>query len=129
VMAIYANSPQDAVYWTIGSTDKKIPLTGASNNVFQLSFDAKVPVGSFWSVTLYDSATGYFSDNKINRYRLNPSNAKIEDGKINITFANKDDNYANWLPAPTNKFYFMMRFYMPGKEVLTKKFKIKVTKV
>ena len=74
------------------------------------------PVGAFYSLTMYDSKTKRFFQNKINRYVIGdrtPGIQKNEDGSI-IIYIQHDEPAelkakANWLPAPGGSFYMVLR--------------------
>ncbi len=81
------------------------------------------PVNAFWSVTMYDGKTQYLIKNPINRYLINspmiPSMKKGEDGSLTL-YIQKDnpggDKESNWLPAPDDTVYLVMRLYWPKTE-------------
>lgn len=101
------------------------PLDG--QNQYVLQFDPVPPVGAFWSVTMYDSKTKRFVQNKINRYAIGdrtPGIRKNEDGSITIyiQYDEPADLKAktNWLPAPKGPFFMVLREYSPKPAILTR---------
>ncbi len=100
------------------------PLDGSKHN-YTLTFPAGQlpPVNAFWSVTTYDGKTQLLIENPLNRYLINspmlPGMKKNEDGSLTL-YIQKDspgkEMEANWLPAPNDKIYLVMRLYWPKTE-------------
>ena len=120
-----ANLPEDAIYpANLADADGK-PLDGA--NAYRIHFDkgATPPVGSFWSITLYDSE-GFPVANPINRFALSSWNAlkPNPDGSLDLYFQSESpgaDKEANWLPAPKGPFNLLLRMYAPEQSALVGK--------
>ncbi|MGA7516246.1 MAG: DUF1214 domain-containing protein, partial [Pseudolabrys sp.] len=96
-------------------------LDGSKNN-YTLTFPAgqQPPVNSFWSLTMYDGKTQLLIENPINRYLINspmlPGMKTNSDGSLTLYIQNKSpgaDKEANWLPAPNDTIYLVMRLYWP----------------
>ena len=93
------------------------PLDGSKHN-YTLTFAAGQlpPVNAFWSVTMYDGKSQLLIKNPINRYLINspmlPGMKKNADGSLTL-YIQKDspgaDKEANWLPAPDDTIYLVMR--------------------
>jgi len=81
------------------------------------------PVNAFWSVTMYDGKSQFLVANPINRYLINSpmlsGMKRDEDGGITL-YIQKDnpgaDKASNWLPAPNDEMYLVMRLYWPKTE-------------
>lgn len=76
----------------------------------------------FWSVTMYDTASGYTIPNPINRFALGSTDnfKKNADGSFTLYIQHDDpgpDKKSNWLPAPEGQFYLILRNYAPVKAV------------
>jgi len=121
---IYGNSAIEAVYpFTRDDADGQ-PLDGSMHN-YTLTFgaDEYPPVNAFWSVTMYDGKTQLLIKNPINRYLVNspmlPNMKKNADGSLTL-YIQKDspgkDKESNWLPAPNDLIYLVMRLYWPKTE-------------
>ena len=75
------------------------------------------------SVTMYDGKSQLLIQNPINRYLINspmlPRMKKNADGSLTL-YIQKDspgvDKEANWLPAPNDLIYLVMRLYWPKTE-------------
>jgi hypothetical protein len=118
---IYANDVAEALY-PITHTDGTGAKLDGSTSRYTITFpDGQLPpVNSFWSVTMYDEKTQLLVDNPINRYLINspmlPSLKKNGDGSLTL-YIQKDSpdtgKEANWLPAPNDTFYLVLRLYWP----------------
>jgi len=118
---IYGNDAAEAMYpYTKTLPDGEV-LDG-SKHAYTLTFAAKQfpPVNAFWSVTMYDGKTQLLIENPINRYLINspmvPGMKKNADGSLTL-YIQKDspgaDKEPNWLPAPNDLIYLVMRLYWP----------------
>ncbi|RBL81729.1 hypothetical protein DDE05_42605 [Streptomyces cavourensis] len=84
--------------------------------IYRLKVD-KVPVKSFWSVSVYN-AEGYFQKNAYDAYSLNNLTARQgDDGSIVIQFGGCDGKIANCLPTMPG-WNYTVRLYQPGDEIL-----------
>ncbi len=121
---IYGNDSAEAMY-PMTRTDAAGKTLDTSKHNYTITFPAGKlpPVNSFWSVTLYDGKTQLLTKNLINRYLINspmlPDLKKNADGSIRL-YIQKDspgkDKEANWLPAPDDTIYLVMRLYWPKME-------------
>jgi len=121
---IYGNDPEEAMYPFTRVDGDGEKLDGSKHN-YTLTFPAGQfpPVNSFWSVTMYDGKSQLLIKNPIDRYLINapmvPSMKTNEDGSLTI-YIQKDspgsDKEANWLPAPNDTIYLVMRLYWPKTE-------------
>ena len=80
-------------------------------------------MNAFWSLTMYDGKTQLLIENPINRYLINspmlPDMKTNADGSLTLYIQNKSpgaDKEANWLPAPNDTIYLVMRLYWPKTE-------------
>jgi hypothetical protein len=118
---IYGNEAVEAMYPQAKTASDGLPLDGSKHN-YTLTFAAGQfpPVNAFWSVTMYDGKSQLLIQNPINRYLINSpmlsGMKKNEDGSVTI-YIQKDapigDKKANWLPAPNDTIYMVMRLYWP----------------
>jgi len=82
-----------------------------------------VPVGAFWSVTVYN-ATGDLQPDPESRYSLNSLTAKKSaDGSVAIRFGACAPDTANCLPI-TPGWNYMVRYYLPKAEILQGKWQL-----
>ena len=82
---------------------------------------AAPPVNAFWSVTVYDSATGRLHPNDDNRYHINNTTAvKNEDGSYSFRFKVRcEDGDENCLEVPAGPFDVAARYYLPQPEIMS----------
>jgi hypothetical protein len=121
---IYGNDAVEAMYPLAIALPDGEPLDGSKHN-YTLTFpDGQFPpVNAFWSVTMYDGKTQLLIKNPINRYIINspmlPNMKKNADGSLTL-YIQKDspgaDKKSNWLPAPNDLIYLVMRLYWPKTE-------------
>jgi hypothetical protein len=111
------------MYYTAVTDGGGKPLTGARR--YSLTFKEPmqyikaVPPG-FWSITAYDSATGYIIPNAIDRYALGSDDElkRNTDGSFTL-YVQLDnpgpDRESNWLPISTGSFYLILRVCGPAQ--------------
>ena len=121
---IYGNDAVEAMYPARRTDSDGQTLDGSKNN-YTLTFPAGQlpPVNAFWSVTMYDGKSQFLIENPINRYLINspmlPNMKKNADGSLTLYIQNKSpgaDKEPNWLPAPNDAIYLVMRLYWPKTE-------------
>jgi len=118
---IYGNDAIEATYPMTKTLADGEALDGSKHN-YTLTFPVGQlpPVNAFWSVTMYDGKTQFLVKNPINRYLINspmlPNLKKNADGSLTL-YIQKDspgkDKESNWLPAPNDLIYLVMRLYWP----------------
>jgi len=109
----------EAVYPAIVSSDGQ-PITAANDYVVRMSPDAMPPAEAFWSITLYDTANGFFIPNELKKYSVG-ENAGMQlnaDGGIAIYIAaERPDGVSaeNWLPINRGDYGLsvILRAYVP----------------
>jgi hypothetical protein len=121
---IYGNDAVEAMYPYTRTDATGETLDGSKHN-YTLTFAAGKfpPVNAFWSVTMYDGKSQLLIKNPINHYLINspmePNMKKNEDDSLTL-YIQKDspgaDKEANWLPAPNDTIYLVMRLYWPKTE-------------
>jgi hypothetical protein len=121
---IYGNDAEEAMYPFTKTLADGTPLDASKHN-YTLTFPAGQlpPVNGFWSVTMYDGKSQLLIENPINRYLINspmlPDMKKNADGSLTL-YIQKDspgaDKESNWLPAPNDTIYLVMRLYWPKTE-------------
>jgi hypothetical protein len=112
----------EAVYPPIPSADGE-PMNAMHDYVIRMTADEMPPAGAFWSVTLYDTANGFFIPNDHKKYSVG-ANAGMkldDDGGIAIYIAaEKPDGVPeeNWLPINREDLEIgpIMRLYEPDLE-------------
>ena len=118
---IYGNDAAEAVY-PLGRLDINGKTIDTSKHNYTLTFaaDQMPPVNAFWSVTMYYGKSQLMVENPINRYLVNTAMVsdmkKNADGSVTIYIQKESpgkDKEANWLPAPNDTAYLVMRLYWP----------------
>ena len=112
VEAMYPYTRTDATGETLDSSKHKYTITFAPGQL--------PPVNAFWSVTMYDGKSQLLVKNPINRYLINSpmlsGMKKDADGSLTLYLQKENpgpDKESNWLPAPDDKIYLVMRLYWP----------------
>lgn len=84
---------------------------------YKIEVPADVPVGAFWSVSLYNAA-GFFEENAINAYSINSvTGARNDDDSMTVHLGGCDDGPVNCLPIMEG-WNYIVRLYQPGAEVI-----------
>ena len=121
---LYANDFAEATY-PLTRKDSNGNTLDTSKYNYTLTFSAGMfpPVNAFWSVTMYDGKSQLLIENPINRYLINspmlPEMKTGEDGSLTIYIQKENpgkDKESNWLPAPNDTAYLVMRLYWPKTE-------------
>ena len=121
---IYGNDAAEAMYPARRTDSDGQTLDGSQHN-YTLTFPAGQlpPVNAFWSLTMYDGKSQLLIENPINRYLINsPMLATMTtnaDGSLTLYIQNKSpgaDKESNWLPAPNDPIYLVLRLYWPKVE-------------
>ncbi|MDM0015503.1 DUF1254 domain-containing protein [Variovorax sp. J22P168] len=118
---LYGNDAVEAVYPFTRADSKGAVLDGSKHN-YTITFPAGQlpPVNAFWSVTMYDGKSQFLIKNPINRYLVNSpmlsGMKKNKDGSLTL-YVQKDSPgralESNWLPAPNDTIFLVMRLYYP----------------
>jgi len=123
VLGIYGNSKQEAMYPFYAVDEAKQKLNGASRYTVRFAPGQLPPVHAFWSLTMYELPQSLLVANPINRYLINspmlPQLKRDADGGLTLLIQNESpgkDKEANWLPAPNDLIYLVMRLYWPKTE-------------
>jgi hypothetical protein len=128
--AMFVNTPIEAYYPAVFKDANGKALDGSTGK-YTITFPKgkTPPVGAFWSVTMYDAKKRLMVENPINRYKIGSADKLKADADGSVTLyiqANSPgkDKESNWLPAPKEPFYMLMRMYLPKIEVLNGQYKI-----
>ena len=98
-----------------------MPLTGA--NRYTLHFPkGQLPAARYWRISLYD-LDGYFVANPLKRAGIGNMAEKLQpnaDGSLTLYVQHDSpgkDKEVNWLPAPEEGFFLIMRMYQPEERM------------
>jgi hypothetical protein len=120
---IVANDPAEAVYLPAMRDLQGNLLVGKNRYKITFAKDRMPPVNSFWSLTMYDS-TNNLAANKIDRYSLGDRSTGLSyaaDGSLTLYVGQQEpaaEHLSNWLPAPDDEFYLVLRTYLPKSELI-----------
>ena len=108
-----SHSAYDAMF-----TDESGETLDGSKGEYVLVTEAP-KVNSFWSITVYDSATGRLHPNDDDRYHFNNTTAvSNEDGTFTFRFKVEcEDGDQNCLEVPAGPFDVTARYYLPEPEI------------
>jgi hypothetical protein len=128
--AMFVNTPIEAYYPGVFKDTNGKVLDGSSGK-YTITFPKgkTPPSGAFWSVTLYDTKKRLMVENPLNRYKIGSADKlkTAADGSTTLYIQNDSpgkDKQSNWLPAPKEPFYMLMRMYLPKIEVLNGQYEI-----
>jgi len=84
---------------------------------YRIEVPADVPVGAFWSISLYN-AKGFFEPNDRNAYNVNSlTGARNDDGSMTVHLGGCEDERVNCLPIMEG-WNYSVRMYRPSAEIL-----------
>jgi hypothetical protein len=128
--AMFVNTPIEAYYPGVFKDAEGKTLDASTGN-YTITFPKgkTPPVGAFWSVTMYDAKKRLMVKNSINRYKIGSAdNLKTDsDGSTTLYIQAESpgkDKESNWLPAPKEPFYMLLRMYLPDIEVLNGQYEV-----
>jgi hypothetical protein len=119
--------PAEAMYLQAQTPEGRVLFDGTKAWRLHFPAGARLPVNSFWSLSLYeatDDGQFFFWDNPLNRYAIGDRTPGLKanpDGSLDIWIGNASpgpEREGNWLPAPTAPFALFMRAYLPKPELL-----------
>jgi hypothetical protein len=118
-----ANVSQEQAFAVAEVDSMDLPLTGQARYVIHLSKKQIPPVDGFWTITAYDMATREILPNPTGRYAVGSRTDGLkynDDGSLDIIVQAEQPAVEanNWLPAPLNSFFLILRMYAPKAPVL-----------
>jgi hypothetical protein len=124
-----ANVPEEAIYAKTQTGTNGQPLNGVNNYLMHFDKGNQPPVNAFWSLSIYNTTTHMFVPNPVNHYSLGDQTTGLmynPDGSLDIYIQHDEPSgkRSNWLPAPTEDFYLVLRMYLPGSKVLNGTYQI-----
>lgn len=135
-IGLYGHSREEASQYGyyVDGAGKRL---NAAVNRYELRFekDQLPPAGAFWSLTLYGARNQFLVRNSLQRYGLGSTMLDHfrygEDGSLTLQVSKTSpggDEEANWLPAPNDWFFMILRLYLPKEEALSGSWKPPVLK-
>ncbi|MGV6806411.1 MAG: DUF1214 domain-containing protein, partial [bacterium] len=125
-LGLGANVKEENFAFTTFVDSEGQPLDGGKS-AYHIRFAAgeKPPVDGFWSLTLYAVASQQLIENPINRYAIGDRTETLKpnpDGSLDVWVQADEppaDKVGNWLPAPAEPFYIVLRAYEPRANLLS----------
>ncbi|MFC7956347.1 DUF1254 domain-containing protein [Rhodococcoides kroppenstedtii] len=99
------------------------PLSGEAGP-YEIHFPVAPPAEAFWSVTLYDAATGFLHDAPDQVYSVGsstrPDGTVVGPSRVVVGHHRPRSVEAGtrWLPAPLGPFFLVLRMYRPQPDAL-----------
>lgn len=121
---IFGDVAEQAMYFSLGADESGKPLNGHGAR-YSITFPPgdQPPVKYFWSITMYNLPDRFLVANPINRYAIGNRTEGLRenpDGSLTISVATADpggEQSANWLPAPDDPFWMVLRTYGPDHKL------------
>ena len=127
VGGLAALPPEEAMYMRAEGDLPRALVDGQRSWRLHFPADRRIPVDSFWSLSLYEATEDgqfFFTRNDLNRFAIGdrtPGLARNPDGSLDIWIGAASpgpERESNWLPAPEGPFALFMRAYLPRPELL-----------
>jgi hypothetical protein len=120
---LYGNTKEEAVYIGTRSDKANKFLSGKNKYVIRFPKGQTPPDKYFWSITLYELPSRFLVPNPINRYSIGDrtTGLKYEPNGDLVIYIQREDpkgKESNWLPAPEDAFYYLIRIYGPEESIL-----------
>ena len=122
---IYPNAPDHAVYGRLDNDDNGVQWKGSAPHTLTFAADELPPVDWFWSITMYQSSTTAMYANPAERYSVGMKTDGLvynDDGSLTFTLSHDEPTEAkaraNWLPAPEDDYYLILRLYGAKQDVI-----------
>lgn len=130
-LGLFGNVREQAVYYNMAADKDTEPLDG-SKHKYTITFakDDIPQVQFFWSYTVYSMANRYLVPNPIERYAIGSRTDGLKyepDGSLILYLQHESpgqDKESNWLPAPDEQFYTILRCYGPEGKVLDGSYRV-----
>lgn len=123
----------EATYLRAGAPGGGGAFDGTRNWRLHIPADRQIPVGSFWSLSMYEitpEGQFYFTDNPLGRYAIGDRTPGLRwnaDGSLDLWIGHERpslERESNWLPAPAGPFALFMRGYLPKAELLDGRYRL-----
>ena len=131
--ALGALVPGEAVYVSCAVDAERRPLSGTQRYTLTFPAGRLPPARAFWSLSAYEVTPGgraFFADNPIDRYSLGdrtPGLVRNADGSLTLYIQRespRDEQTANWLPAPDGPMRLVLRAYQPDDAMIEGRYRV-----
>jgi hypothetical protein len=123
---VWADLSSEVLYPMVRVDAHGQPLNGSNRYVLHFA-PGQLPPAKYWRISMYD-LEGFFVSNPANRFGIGNMAETLEpdaDGGLTIVIQHDSpgkDKEANWLPAPADGFFMVMRLYQPAAEMYEGKY-------
>jgi hypothetical protein len=127
-MGYGGNAEEEALYNFAFFDSDNEPLHGGQRYRLHFARDQFPPVEAFWSLTAYTFPGSQLEENAIGRYNINTTLKDLqygEDGSLTLYIQHDRPPahlVSNWLPSPAAGYFLILRCYVPGPELLDKRY-------
>ena len=118
---VWGDLPSELLFPIARNDESGQPLSGEHR--YRLHFPAgQLPAARYWRISMYD-LDGFFTGNPIRRYGIGNMAEKLQanpDGSLTLYIQHDSpgkEKEVNWLPAPKEGFFLMMRMYQPEEKM------------
>jgi hypothetical protein len=118
---VWGDLPSELLFPIARNDESGQPLSGEHR--YRLHFPAgQLPAARYWRISMYD-LDGFFTGNPIRRYGIGNMAEKLQanpDGSLTLYIQHDSpgkEKEVNWLPAPKEGFFLMMRMYQPEERM------------
>ena len=112
----------EAIYAMADFDADRQALDGRQHYLMRFETGDLPPVDAFWSITLY-AADRFLHPNAMRRFSIGdrtPGLVRDPDGGLTLRIGHATPaDTRNWLPAPADRFYLILRMYVPRQEAGT----------
>ncbi len=118
---VWGDSPSELGFPTARTDADGNPLSGTNKYVLRFPPD-ELPPARYWRITMYDLA-GFLVSNPIDYFGIGNMVEKLQpdpDGGLTLLIQHDSlgpDREINWLPAPAEEYFMMMRMYQPEERM------------
>ncbi|RJG42674.1 DUF1254 domain-containing protein [Motilimonas pumila] len=128
---IYPNDPAHAAYGQTFRDASGEQLVGTTGYTVTFAKGELPPVNWFWSLTVYDANTGAMYPNPLERVNVSDRTKGLhyaDDGSLTVYVQHDEpstlEQSANWLPAPADNIYLVLRLYAPNDAAINGEWQI-----
>jgi hypothetical protein len=118
---VWGDLPSEMLFAIVRNDESGEPLSGEHR--YRLHFPVgHLPPARYWRISIYD-LDGFFTGNPIRRYGIGNMAEKLQanpDGSLTLYIQHGSpgkEMEVNWLPAPNEGFFLMMRMYQPEERM------------
>jgi hypothetical protein len=118
---VWGDLDSEVLYPMVRVDGDRKPLTGKSRYLLRFP-PGQLPPARYWRISMYD-LEGFFVSNPGNRFGIGNMAERLQadsDGGLTIVIQHDspgEGKETNWLPAPAEGFFMVMRLYQPEERM------------